>query len=381
MNFENKNFQKFLRMKDSDVEKLLNKKNPKASQYFIVGGKEIFKQVAKTSNLVLFPKGHTIRNDSYQFQDLIYTYSNYKDDKERYRDSFFSRIGNESTLNFIKRRAEFYYGEENVWLNEEMNEIIIKFPEILITNSVEDSHLMKDIFIKFSVRNGCFSTISIARTTVTELEIGRYIFSHASQNHPGMYSDGLCFGSTALGKWVSDAKTTNNFVFIDKIIASLDGYLSWESLEGKPYKYMSSIRDLQYNGRLAYYRTNSELHIAMAAIANSDVKLRYALSDDNGSQKVHLKNIHEIDEVLSKSEGISQHYRYKNESYLSLEKKSFYTPEHSEVIFKNERVSVIVESVESDQMPPKMCHKELLEEVIEAIEKELLNYLIKKEYE
>jgi len=381
MNFQNKHFQQFIRMKDSEVKKLLTI-HPKSARYFFISD-EIQKIVGKTKKRWMLDSGDTYTPSTLELYQL--TFDRYVSIRNEYKLSFFQTIGAEATLKFIERRAKFYYGEENVSLDLLTRNVIIKFPEITITNSIGDSHVMKDIFINIYAYSGKFYDISIARTTVNENEYDRYIFSHTNEYRPGNWCSSLCLGNTDLAEWKQKATSTNNFVYIDRFIASLEGYLSWESLEGKPYKYLAGIKTPQiqaYGGNISVTEVNDSVSKCLKLIYNSNLKLDYKTDyNEDGELQIKIVNRNDIDDLL-KNDLIMQFYRYQGCSYTRVEKKHIDTTKYaSKVVFKNEIVPIVIESVENELVLERGCHIAVLNNTIEQIEKDLLNYLIKKENE
>lgn len=386
MDFQNKHFQRFIRMKDSDVKKILDR-HPMSAKYFY-RYEDVLEKCGQSRNNILLENGDRFNRDEYNLRQCQLTFDKYLDLKNTYKKNFFREIGTEATLDFIKRRAKFYYGEDRVWLDSENKQVIIHFPEILITNSVEDSHVMKDIFIRITVW-GKFKDIELARTTINKDEYRRYIFSHMSESTVGSYGSALCFGNTDLYSWILNAKSSNSFVNIDKIIASLEGYLSWESLEGKPYKYMSIIRKIRLYGspwRKSYRDHISsekrDIDTAMSIISESGLKLRYKISGDGDEMKITITNTYDIDDLL-KDERIEQFYRYENYSYKTINRQAAPLAEDisSYVTFKGVKVPVKIEPSQIEFNPEKACHINLFDTVVTRLENELLEYLIKKENE
>jgi len=379
MDFQNKHFQKFLRMKDSEVKKLLNK-HPKSSTYYKYN--EITTLVGKSNRKILLYDGINILvNDSHYHQ---YTFEKYLKDKESYTKSFFATIGTDATLNFIERRAKFYYGEENVWLDEENYSVVIHFPEITITNSLGDSHVMRDLFFKISVYKGKINELALARTTFHENEIGVYLFSHESSRNIGKYSIDLCFGETEFNEFIKKSKIFNDFRFIDKMIVSLGGYLSWESLEGVPYVQFSGCKYPKYDLNIAYYQHSDELiEIGLGLIYNSELKLRYKVDMDfDGDTIIYITNKYEIDNLL-KNKLIPQFIRFNNFSYKNLVKKECPSEENytSNVRFKDKIIPIKFIRDDSAFENEMGCHIELLNKIVDKIELDLLNHLIEKDNE
>ena len=381
MDFQNKYFQQFLRMKDSEVEKLLSG-HLMAAKYYKYN--EISKKVGRCKTRIFLDDGYTLSNNDLQY--YRYKFSDYKEDREDYKKSFFKNIGFEPTLKFIERKCKFYYGDDNVWVDADkiQGDVIIRFPEIEITNSLEDSHILKDLYFKINVRKSGFHGVSMARTTVNECEFNRYIFSHLSSCRPGKYLSDLCLGDTEFNRDYHKAANGNDFRAIDRFIATIGGYLSWESIEGVPYKKFGDYKlpkIIEKNAYVGKYDSDWSINFqnAMNLVISSGIKLSYKTrSLSNGDTIITIENVHEIDDVLC-NKIIPQFPRYNGRSYSSVSKSpiDFDAETYiSQVRFNNETIPVKVEESDYDFCVPKMCHIELRDAVVRELEKELLNHLI-----
>lgn len=158
------------------------------------------------------------------------------------------------------------------WDWNERDEIIVHFPEILITNSKSQRHKIKDLYTKLKyshVEKRFKSTISGTRLSITNSELnGAYAHSHLpsiSKQSIGEFSD-FCLGSSTLNYLLSDLATvslikTNLEDLKIKFMLSMmetENYLHWESLEGGPFKKISNIN----SGKLSSMSVHSAMLIA-----------------------------------------------------------------------------------------------------------------------
>jgi hypothetical protein len=128
--------------------------------------------------------------------------------------------------------------------------VIIKFPLVTIKNSRNESHLIRDLFVKISMgitgTGGVkINNLSGARTTVTYDEYhSSYCHSHLSFNKEqiGKYKD-FCTGSGEINniKMMFNGEQVFNKDIFKLYLFHLQTFVSWESIEGTPYRYMSSI--------------------------------------------------------------------------------------------------------------------------------------------
>lgn len=123
--------------------------------------------------------------------------------------------------------------------------LYILFPEINITNSKGHKHLIRELFVKFSiaVSNYGYSTqMTGMRTALTPAEVARsYGHSHLPQEAAkGQFVD-FCQGNSlfkAITTNLISRPTEDQWTLA---LLSLTKYLEWESLEGGPHKEMRNI--------------------------------------------------------------------------------------------------------------------------------------------
>lgn len=149
------------------------------------------------------------------------------------------------------------YGEENVDINLYAQEIIILFPKIEVTNSIGSLHTIKDlyVFIKVGILDKNSDTVYIYlnyngfRGSLSLKEyLSGYSFSHLSGGVEAWGS--FCFGTgeVFLSKHELSEIYINNKEGFDRYLYKFENflyifreYLKWESIEGGPYKLISSL--------------------------------------------------------------------------------------------------------------------------------------------
>ena len=122
---------------------------------------------------------------------------------------------------------------------DELNyEITIHFPEILISNSKKQKHIIKDLFVKIKVVGGQIKEFSGTRTTLNAVEIHHnYNHSHMSQSGFGIWG-AFCTGSSFVRELLSAPLTEDN---LWALFFNLEAFVSHESIEGRPYRYINSL--------------------------------------------------------------------------------------------------------------------------------------------
>ena len=124
--------------------------------------------------------------------------------------------------------------------------IILKYNDIIITNSEGDSHFIKSMFVKitYNLTNNKFINLLYGKggeLSVKELNCG-YVHSHI----PGNVSDWgkFCLGSSEITGILADLSMNEfNDAKFDLLLYNLAEYIKWESLEGGPH---FKIKQLNY---------------------------------------------------------------------------------------------------------------------------------------
>ena len=161
----------------------------------------------------------------------------------------------------VKELLKFYYPEElydiiPFEMNEDNNKklpamkIILHFPEVTVNNKRGESHIMRDFFVKFDIvfySDNLFTLSNIRgrRLKLTAQEIqADYQFSHLSGGINQNWNN-FCFGDstpiTILFNKISRKHNKNTLEDVYKFFLLLDTYVTWESLEGVPYRKIGHI--------------------------------------------------------------------------------------------------------------------------------------------
>lgn len=150
--------------------------------------------------------------------------------------------------------AKDIFGEENIDFNK-VNptdfEIIVLFPEVNITNSRRYKHVIKDLYVKISVGicsasnvGDRLSIISLSgrRGKICEEEYhSEYGHSHFSGNGVSRWSE-FCLGTSSdFSMIVQTMKFSLTQEDWSLFFLSLENYVSWESIEGGPYRNIHNI--------------------------------------------------------------------------------------------------------------------------------------------
>ena len=156
--------------------------------------------------------------------------------------------------------------------------VIIKFDEINITNSLNHTALLKDMFVKFDIifnKHGeCKFTqpyLYGVRSTMYAYEVYTgYIHSHLGVRSRQLPTfNGFCLGSGPISMVLIELHNYDKFKIIkfEGFLYQLKNYLSWESIEGGPYIKISQ-RKKKENSNLpfysnSFYNGNSSIFISL----------------------------------------------------------------------------------------------------------------------
>lgn len=154
---------------------------------------------------------------------------------------------NKEFRNALKRRL-FVHSEQSCAVLY----ILIKYPEITVTNENDRSTNIKDLYVKLTFHlDGAFRSMEGIRSTYNESEFNaRYAHSHL----PGKVTAGIfqnfCLGSGPISITLQNFRNTDfeNFdadelyPYFCLLLAELNTYVQTESLEGGPYVKLATIQ-------------------------------------------------------------------------------------------------------------------------------------------
>lgn len=188
--------------------------------------------------------------------------------------------------------------------------IILHFPKINITNRDSQSHTIKDLFVKVSFGHGYnvdrrervlrIAGISGARSTLSYAEYcSNYLHSHISANTYNQYNLSTEFYNFCTGSGEINIYQTNLNVegfteeSFTQYLIQIMSLVSYESIEGTPYRYMRNIIVRPIDARSYNMPPNSQVlrlyNIAKAKAAeqfrntNISPKIKFTLEDSKYS--------------------------------------------------------------------------------------------------
>ena len=135
----------------------------------------------------------------------------------------------------LDREFNYYLGN-----NVTLYQIIIFFPEIIITNSDKQSHKIEELYFIINLTKDLyFRNISGLRTKMTDIESNvAYRHSHLSS---GYLDSSFCLGEGPLRILRALLQSEFDIDNFTMFCHSIRPYLEWESIEGGPHKLMKNI--------------------------------------------------------------------------------------------------------------------------------------------
>lgn len=144
--------------------------------------------------------------------------------------------------------------------------IIIYRPEVIIRNERDETHTIKDLYIKLAFNNLMLSVegIRMNRGTYSYIEACRgYIHSHCQNSDLSGTFKTCCLGKTALSTVISTMKSIWEPGFTETLPVLLDQYIHVESVSGVPYQYMADL-NIEKSGRLIYTQYSDTSNVSVS---------------------------------------------------------------------------------------------------------------------
>lgn len=184
---------------------------------------------------------------------------------------------NENMFNLFRsmiREVNDIYEDWDIYAVEETSKdiyikaIVLRFKEIVISNTQNHRHTIRDLFIYipivlFVVHGKAFLKIAPLkgiRTTVTKKEcISKYFHSHLPSGDISEYIPifaDFCLGTGPLNKEIADFNSEQDISYFRNILFHIMAFVTHESLEGTPYKKIADIGKSSEENYSHYYRPN-----------------------------------------------------------------------------------------------------------------------------
>lgn len=125
--------------------------------------------------------------------------------------------------------------------------LVILYPEIKITNSKDEKHTIKDLYVivPLHIEDNTFvfsGNLYGFRTFQTSDEYNNYTHSHLNASRILQIAK-FCLGSGDINLTIKNLMIKNNFseILFKGFLITLEYYLTWESLEGGPHYRMENL--------------------------------------------------------------------------------------------------------------------------------------------
>jgi len=157
--------------------------------------------------------------------------------------------------------------------------IILKFDNVTVKNRNNLEHNIKDLYIlirlkeDFSITGGiegCRGELTYAEYT------SNYLFSHLSSYYDEHISKCCLGGQTALNQVCMELHCTFNSTRFEHFLFAIKNYVTWESLEGGPYRKIKDIGNNIYSNIVSL--TNSQIENYIIPCINK--KLHFIIDHD-----------------------------------------------------------------------------------------------------
>lgn len=383
----NEIIQELSKYSQKELENILNKKNIATSKYLKSKGSDDLYILLGRDADGRFRVANSGRN-SYKELEYLFTPLTTKQFAEIKIKNLENLINNWSTerfTDFCKQQFIKCYGEEHV--DFQGRDVFVYFPEVTISNSVEQSHVMRDIYLYFIIRDTYVSLNAIKRTTYTEKEIrNNYLFSHCSSSYnPTDWTvNSFCFGSTDVADLRESVRYNGRKAVFKNLYFFLEAikeYLSWESLEGVPYRNIENvIRDVAKYKPAYTPRVNNWPALYEECINNID-SFEYSFNEVDGEYRIKLESssIGNIASILTDKFPQYCCFYLDGQSVREQSVSPCGYTNPRQMYFKGEYIPlVILPDEEADSTLPKRIHNGILNQVVKMIENKFNEFYINK---
>jgi len=379
--------EKLLKLSEKELQKVLSKNIYKSK--YVIRNNRVFEILAKEQKFIVTEnevKEVNCWTDPGEFfkNSLPFTTNNIREVKSK---TLLDKSTVEARIKYLSTALGNVMDEEyfNISNDGEYIAVITHYPEITITNSTEHKHIMKDVYIQYYFTSyGEFKLLDmyIARTTFSYAEYkSEYVFSHSDSSSFGSYSSSFCFGDkTPTAIAISKLKKETVLGF-SSFLYLFREYLGWESQEGRPYKNIDDIKaPNMFNTSYSIYWFEDKIALITKVIDSlPKLKYHYGLIDNKFTIKLDSATIDAIDDLLT-TEDTDNFLLVNGVSSIEKEEKAASgSVSDSSIEFKGKIVPIVIEPyVMEIEKYPMRVHRNLLNLVVLAIEKQLEEFIVTK---
>jgi hypothetical protein len=378
-------------------EKELIEKLPKdkfKAKYF-VSGENVYKLCNKFKNTISYTQANST---------IVNTHNNYlgfldrvrllqvSDIRDARKDTLIRQLQKKSVeykIEYLRKVVSQFFIEDHYDITNDNNyiNVVLYYPELTIINSIELSHKLKDIYIllKFNLNNLELEELGMTRTTYSSIEYNSgYMYSHVNTAKLQYWTNGFCWGSDTAIKKVVGRLRTGKILDFTQFLVLFKAYLEWESIEGNPYKYISSLIGFSRNYKKVY---SSELDYTIedfiSYISTNIEDLSYTYTIDELYYKIELlpESIDRIKELLTTH--FPQYCFYLvngNSCRFEVSNTAPTINIQSQVVFKGEQkyLTIEKEEIQPNHSIPLVIHTDILKYVVDEMNTLLTEYMLNK---
>ena len=178
-----------------------------------------------------------------------------------------------------KYKENWDLGFEYIGGNDFRPYLKVIYPKFTITNTANESHLIKDLIvihkIGFSDRSNSIYTYQPqgGRLSKTKLEIASgyqqsHLPSHSGWRDLPFNTETFCVGGdTDVSRMIAEFEVEMDWDRYELYLFCIDSMITWESLEGAPYRRMSTVKHA-LNSRVTSVNSNNVRDIVDCIIMN-----------------------------------------------------------------------------------------------------------------
>ena len=183
---------KLFKYSKKELEKILNIKNIYAAKYIINNDKTTIYERIRISEKYFYYKLLS-RDTTHRFPlnelaryYLPLTISNFNIFYNNNKYKLVNDWSNDKMIKYISKVFIDYFGTDRVDVNNKY--ITIYFLEIIIKNSFDQQHTIRDLYLTFEIYGSRLYWYKLNRTTYTKAEIlNKYMYSHVSSRYISCY--------------------------------------------------------------------------------------------------------------------------------------------------------------------------------------------------
>lgn len=371
-----------LKLPEKELKKILSEENIYKAKYVIRNG-SIYEVESKHKGVVFLNRGGVSSIEDFRYRYTPLSLNELDKIKKEQLSNTINNWTYEQWFKWCTKQFINSYGEEYVdWENDPY--IIVHFPEITIRNSVEQSHIIRDLYLKFYIGQNGIVINGLRRGTLTDIEVRNdYVFSHVSTGNIFGWNSTFCFGYTEIADLRSRLESGRNngrmtiFKELKFFLEALKEYFSWESLEGVPYR---KIDDVIYDKKL-WGDTYKQFHPSMLECVLKELE-SFTYVFDNSGEEYHVT----LDNVSREIIGDILTEKFPESCDLYLEGRSVIKRVIQEQNYENEFIEFkgenrpfkLITVTDVNIELPKRINVSILNEVCAIIETRFNKFLIQK---